>query len=153
MTSRNTVRRAISPHMIDKSQCDRAMGALEPVLAAQEYREQHLRAAVAKRTEQAQRAAGAVSAARARIRDLEAEVARLRARSKYATSPECRPDLEPVIRDFERTHRLWPQLPDVRINPIPGPVRRYIHLMAPAITRVSLEQADTQLNHIGGITA
>jgi hypothetical protein len=140
MTSRDTVRRSIRRHMIDGSQCDRVMNALEPVLAGQEHR---LQVAFTKGFEQAKRAQRATDAAR--IRELKAEVARLRALQAHATSPECAPDLSQVISRFERTHVLWPQLPDVRITPIPGPIRRYIHLMTPAITRAALKQARAQL--------
>jgi Ni,Fe-hydrogenase III large subunit len=147
MTSRDTVRRAIRRHMIDGSQCDRVMNALEPVLAGWDHR---LQVAFTKGFEQTKRAQRATDAAR--IRELKAEVARLkadvgrlRALQAHAISPECAPDLSQVISRFERTHVLWPQLPGVRINPISGPVRRYIHLMAPAITRAALKQAKAQL--------
>lgn len=147
MTSRNTVRRAIRRHMIDGSQCDRVMHALEPVLAGWDHRAQTAAAKRAEQTQQAQRAARAerIRELKAEVARLKAEVTRLRALQEHATSPECAPDLARVISRFERTHVLWPQLPDVRITPISGPVRRYIHLMAPAITRAALKQAKAQV--------
>ncbi|MFE6304999.1 hypothetical protein [Nocardiopsis sp. NPDC057823] len=153
MPSRIYIRRFIRRHMIDASQCDRVLDALEPVLAGWDRRAE---AAYARGVQQSQRAQRAADAARARIRDLEAEVAdlkaeaaRLRALQAYATGPDCAPDLSRVIGRFERTHVPWPQCPDVRITPLSGPVRHYIHLMAPAITRAALKHAETQLDQGG----
>ncbi|MEV2277742.1 hypothetical protein AB0I72_19360 [Nocardiopsis sp. NPDC049922] len=82
----------------------------------------------------------------ARIRELEEELDRLRTRQEYATSDWIRPaGLDEVLDAFEHDHRPWPQVPQVRNEPIAGHIRHIISLLAGDITRVALEQADHQM--------